>query len=384
MKIKKIIIQNFRSIKEAEVLPDGFNFFVGQNNHGKTNFFDALNYFYNGLERGQTLTDIKFNHDAALDVYVAVEFSELQDGVETMKNEKNKETVKKMLGDNETVTLSRRNDEKWQITVGGNTLDKNPTGFENAIKDFLPRLEYVSTKTYFDDVGKFDKRTPIGIMLSGVLEAVIEKNDNYRQLKEKFAELFEGEDSQVKAELKGLSGAVEVYLKKQFPDCASVRFEISPPQFAEYLKNFDTHVDDGVETAVSNKGDGMQRALMLAIIQAYADYRKKDEDKGKSFIFLIDEAELHLHPKAQRKLKKALSDICEGGDQVFINTHSSVLITDNFEHQKIFKVEKTEKITAILPITDENERQNVIYDLLGGSPTDFLHYAAAQHSLGFV
>jgi putative ATP-dependent endonuclease of OLD family len=169
-----------------------------------------------------------------------------------------------------------------------------------------------------------------------------------------------------------MSGSVEVYLKKQFPDCASVRFEISPPQFTEYLKNFDTHVDDGIETAVSNKGDGMQRALMLAIIQAYADYRRKEEDAGKSFIFLIDEAELHLHPTAQRKLKRALFDICSNGDQVFVNTHSSVLITENFDKQSIFKVEKTEKITGISQIMNDNERQNIIYDLLGGSPTDLL------------
>lgn len=50
----------------------------------------------------------------------------------------------------------------------------------------------------------------------------------------------------------------------------------------------------------------MQRALMLAIIQVYADYRKENEDLGKSFLFFIDEAEPHLHPAAQRKLKSLL------------------------------------------------------------------------------
>jgi putative ATP-dependent endonuclease of OLD family len=149
MRINKITVQNFRSIKEAEITPDSFNFFVGQNNHGKTNFFDALDYFYNGIARGQSLNDLRFNHDSALDVVVAVEFADVQNGVETMKNEKNKETVRKMLGDNQTITLSRKNDEKWQIIVGGETLEKNPTGFENATKDFLPRLEYVSTKKIF-------------------------------------------------------------------------------------------------------------------------------------------------------------------------------------------------------------------------------------------
>lgn len=372
MLINKINIENFRSIQAASITPSSFNFFVGQNNHGKTNFFDAIDYFYNGVPRGQHLRELKFDHDNTLDVMVSIEFGELQNGVASMKNEKNKTTIEKLVGENESFTVSRTNEDKWQISVGGRILEKNPTGFDNALKDFLPRLEYVDTRKYFDDVGKFDKRTPIGIMLSGVLETIIEKNDSYRELKEKFSELFEGEDSQISSELKGLSGSVEVYLKKQFPDCASIRFEISPPQFTEYLKNFDTHVDDGVETTVGCKGDGMQRALMLAIIQAYADYRKRDDDEGKSFIFLIDEAELHLHPTAQRKLKHALNDICTNGDQVFVNTHSSVLITEHFDNQSIFKVEKIDKVTGITFVEDEKERQNIIYELLGGSPTDLL------------
>ena len=54
----------------------------------------------------------------------------------------------------------------------------------------------------------------------------------------------------------------------------------------------------------------MQRAIMLAIIQAFAKYRR-DNGIGKSFTFLLDEAELHLHPSAQRALKIALNDIVD-------------------------------------------------------------------------
>jgi putative ATP-dependent endonuclease of the OLD family len=73
------------------------------------------------------------------------------------------------------------------------------------------------------------------------------------------------------------------------------------------------------------KGDGMQRAIMLAIIQTYAKFRR-DRGIGKNFTFLLDEAELHLHPSAQRLLKESLMEIVSAGDQVFLNTHSPVLI----------------------------------------------------------
>jgi len=64
-----------------------------------------------------------------------------------------------------------------------------------------------------------------------------------------------------------------------------VSFEVKSPEFDDLLKNFETRVDDGVETYAHEKGDGMQRALMLAIIQAYAGHRKQKEDAGKSFLF---------------------------------------------------------------------------------------------------
>ncbi len=42
MRIEKITIKNFRSIKEAIINPQRFNIFVGQNNHGKSNLFEAI------------------------------------------------------------------------------------------------------------------------------------------------------------------------------------------------------------------------------------------------------------------------------------------------------------------------------------------------------
>ena len=164
---------------------------------------------------------------------------------------------------------------------------------------------------------------------------------------------------------------VKVNLEKQFPDTTKVKFEVTPPVFDDLLRNFDTTVDDGIETTAEEKGDGMQRALMLAIIQTFAEFRKEGEDEGKSFLFFIDEAELHLHPTAQRNLKNVLHELSESNDQVFINTHSSVFVADNFPNQKIFKAEKNEGETEIEP-TDDITKPYIVYELLGGSPSDLL------------
>lgn len=42
VRISKITICNFRSIEQAILAPSAFNVLVGQNNHGKTNFFEAI------------------------------------------------------------------------------------------------------------------------------------------------------------------------------------------------------------------------------------------------------------------------------------------------------------------------------------------------------
>jgi putative ATP-dependent endonuclease of the OLD family len=85
---------------------------------------------------------------------------------------------------------------------------------------------------------------------------------------------------------------------------------------------------------------------------------------------MIDEAELHLHPSAQRALKRALMDI-SATDQVLVNTHSSVLVVEDGPVQSIFRVEKLQGVTSI-GIVDAAEKIDIVFDLLGGSPTDLL------------
>ena len=55
MRATKITIKNFRSLKEVEIVPDNFNIFIGQNNHGKTNAFEAVQWFFEGIKRVKLL-----------------------------------------------------------------------------------------------------------------------------------------------------------------------------------------------------------------------------------------------------------------------------------------------------------------------------------------
>lgn len=75
MKISKIKIENFRSIQQTEFNTTDFNIFVGQNNCGKTNFFEALEFFFNGLGKGVSIDKLKYKRDSQNEFLVEVEFT---------------------------------------------------------------------------------------------------------------------------------------------------------------------------------------------------------------------------------------------------------------------------------------------------------------------
>lgn len=376
MHISNIVVKNFRSIEHAELSPSAFNVLVGQNNHGKTNFFEAIEWFYNG---SGDLGQIAYLRDLNREVSVEIEFTGIQGGIEAVKNEKTKSKFKAFADGRDTVrvirstSLGAKQRQLWDDKAGksGEWTAKNFAGFDTAFNDCLPRLQYVATTTRLAELSKYSKKTPIGEMLSGVLTAILEKSPEYVQFRGKFDELFAGDTSEVKAELNALAEKVRGHLAQQFPECEKVEFGVTPPHFDDLLKNFETSIHDGISTSAEEKGDGMQRALMLAIIKTYSDYRRDKDELGKRFLFLIDEAELHLHPTAQRQLKEALALLSGNGDQVFINTHSSVLVADDAKEQTVWKVRKGGPATTITKVEGQ-DKPDVVYELLGGSPADLL------------
>ena len=367
MKIEKICVEHFRSLDKVEIILSNLNTFVGPNNHGKTNFLEAINWFYSG----KTKLEDKQNYKTDLEIKVEITYSDAQKSLNLMEDGKSKTTFKNMLDGEDTFVVKKTSsDDKRVVFVKGEGKG-NPAGFDSALNQFLPKLEYVTTKIKLADVSKFKSKTPIAEMLSGVLVGVLENDPKYQEFLKLFDIVFNDKNSTFREALNKIQGKVEFYLQKQFPDGTKVHFQIEDPEVEDLLKKFETEIDDGIKTKAEDKGDGMQRAIMLAIVQAYADFRRESKI-ARNFLFLIDEAELHLHPSAQRALKQALVDILEVGDQVLISTHSSVFVVEPVENQKIFEVLKNKNNTEINELNDANQHLNIIYNLLGGSPSDLL------------
>jgi putative ATP-dependent endonuclease of the OLD family len=324
---------------------------------------------------GKGSTDeIVHKHKQAEEVIVELGFDGIQEAITKMSDGSNKTTLQNKIGHYEVVKIRKSSNESKRkyFDVEKNSYEDPGTGFDKALNEFLPKLEYISTSHHLKDKAKYGKTNEIGTMLSGVIDEILKSKDQkYLEFINLFNELFTSEESTVSNELNKLANEVAVNLQKQFPECERVEFVVKPPIFEDLLKNFDVNLDDGVHTKASDKGDGLQRALMLAIIQTFAQYRRKNNGI-KNFIFIIDEAELHLHPLAQRKLKSTLIELADGVDQVLISAHSSVFLSgfqnDNASNFQVYKENHETSITKIL----ESNKPYVIFDLLGGSPSDLL------------
>ena len=93
---------------------------------------------------------------------------------------------------------------------------------------------------------------------------------------------------------------------------AKIKLDFSVPDPASFVKLGNINIDDGIETLLSEKGSGMQRAFALSVIKVYANYLSTHPDNPnliKPLFFFIDEPEISLHPKAQDMLISALNDI---------------------------------------------------------------------------
>lgn len=107
-----------------------------------------------------------------------------------------------------------------------------------------------------------------------------------------------------------------------------------------FKKAFLTYEDVGhKQIPVEKLGSGYQMFLALLC------HQKLSQQSGKKLIVLIDEVELHLHPKLQRELVKLLLELSTTA-QVILTTHSPELLKD-------LKLNNYRKINAVIRHDDE-------------------------------
>lgn len=267
----------------------------------------------------------------------------------------------------------------------------NPQGYANVLKSSLPCFIMVPAVKDVTDESKGTKSSPFGKLIYSIIDQISNAhkdqiktliNDITNQLNRNEHEIRIPIITQTEQELKNL-------LNDVFPDC-DLEIQFETPSFEMLMSTPKIFIDDGLKNSVENKGHGIQRAVIFAILRRYADLVSiNDSGEKKRMIIAIEEPELYMHPQAQRTLRGVFKRIADNGDQVIYSTHSSLMV-DVAYFDEIIRVENVKARCGSEDANVSNAYQLTMHDLIqdltrrypGTSPSDISirdHYSNAYN-----
>jgi len=329
MKIQKITIKNFRSIKEETIIfPDsGILALVGPNNAGKSNILSAIE---------NILGDSWFSGDKA----------ELNDYF--MKNKDNIIEIEIIFDDSKKVVF--KSNEKWPTyydeqgntiySSRGNIKDDFPCTYLSANRDLAKNMQFKS----YELMGKIAKAFNDKI-----------EEETKKELESKFGEIMSILDTiQEFSDFKKDFSNYFDDLQSDSPYKLKVDFKAFSP--LNYFKTINILVND---SSVNNDfdidpvelGEGNKSLILFALIRSYAK-NFKQEATG---ILAIEEPEIYLHPQARRHLYQVLKDIVKNSSiQIIYTTHSpDFLSTEEFSSIGLVSKDSQEG-TKVKIVTEQN------------------------------
>lgn len=116
-------------------------------------------------------------------------------------------------------------------------------------------------------------------------------------------------------------------LKQTYPEIAStLEPKFKKPSWKNIFK-LDLEADDGIP--LNKRGSGVRRLVLLSFFQAEAEKRRAEAPAGaaprRSVVYAIEEPETSQHPDSQEQIIGALRSLAEAGDQVVLTTHVPAL-----------------------------------------------------------
>lgn len=340
MYISKIKLHNFKGYKgDHEINFDkGVNFFVGDNNCGKSSVFEAIDFIRTKKNRDEVITKTELEGAG----FVSIEIEFIGDDLESLvQTDALKKYQSYLIDTNGQKSLRvMRSSEENEITQDKKTKKlsignvrifnpstsqfENPTGVDNTITSLFD-AQFVWADTNSGDISDFSKTKICGKIINVITKDFV-KSPTWEKFRESHKEAFGDGKASIATTLKPVETKLASILSEQYGE-TEVKFKFSLPEIESFFKTGNIDLSEsGIETKSAEKGTGMQRALALALIQVYADISSTNgEGLSKPILFFIDEPETFLHPQAQNKLLDALEKI-SSKSQIFIITHSPYLL----------------------------------------------------------
>ena len=339
------------------------NYFVGENNSGKSSILDAINYLRNNTNTPEDTFTIGIDES-----YVEATLSFAPDEATETLGEEYKKLENFFSQNNEWKTLHIRRQSYEDTVINSKTgksskittkniLIHNPESgqFENptGIAALVQRL-FDTCFIYADEQvanhADMAKTKTLGKLISEQLSS-IEEGVPWQQYMAAHATLFESTGTgTVQEQLQTTAERVSALMSDQYGD-TSITFAFNPPETQALLKSGHVFISEPQETItempLENKGTGMQRAFMLALLQVVAE---TSDNADSRTVYGLDEPETWLHPRAQAQLSHALSKLSANGRQILIFSHSPYMLKNIDVYNDLVYIVKRTKGTHTITL----------------------------------
>ena len=413
MRIKCIQIKNFRSILNTTLDCDSLTAIVGRNGAGKSAILHAINKFYD-LSAQISLEDY-FSKEPTNAIEIRITFHNLrEDELEEFASyiQSGDLTITKKIHNADGRITQKYFGSSLQIPqfaeirkIAGKTDQRDAfnelvnnatiTGLSGTVRsadaaelrmnEFESQhqelRQYVESEVQFlgpKNVGggKIDKYTKLVFVpavreltdevggkkgaIQQLIDAIVYTKVNARRDVKEFKERFEVEAKRVYAsdnlkELPALGEAISETLDRFAPGAKlNLKWgEVAVPE-VKLPETIPSLTEDGFEGDIRYKGHGLQRALILSLLQYLATSTKGDVQEGEepvepNLILLIEEPELYLHPSRSRYLSQLFLDLIKPPHnvQIIYATHSPFFIDlQRFDQIRLVRKIKEPEITA--------------------------------------
>lgn len=371
MKIRSVIIHNFRSIKDVRFDLEDYSSLIGANNQGKSNILKALRVFY---EHDKT----KFNEKEDFpkfstddnESWIEIEYKlsdvEYQNLKDEYKIADNLLRVRKYLKSDD------KNFKTNQSNIYGYTKNGLSTslfyGARNISQAKLGSVIYIPDVMRTEDAFKLSGPSPFRDVLTFVMGKVIKKSQAYQALQDSFKvfnEAFPTESSIDGFSIKSFEENINDHLQEWHVE---FNLDIDSIDSDNIIKGLVTHSlsdkDLNKQIEIRQFGQGLQRHLIFTLLKVSAEYvdrlerDKKEFDPDLSFI-LFEEPEAFLHPSQQEVLNNSLNSLAKNNhQQILISTHSPTFVSKNIDSiSSLIRTEKLNGVTRIFQVTNEKKEE---------------------------
>lgn len=322
--LKSVKIKNFGPIEEGEIDLSAFTFLVGRNNAGKSHYLKAIELLLTSTNPKQALIP-SFRDGKTIEIEGT--FSDAASHLTHITANNQRQAVEQHVVD-DTLTLRREytltgtdvTDSKLKVLDATGEM-VSPTGWTSILKSAFPECIVIDETHDAEDEMKSTKGAAISRLKSEVLRNVFTSVDEkFGSITDDLNAYLNADDDETRAvELKAVEEQLDSELSAEFSGVTS-RIKFPMPEVSEVVSDVEFLLDDGVQTPVGNKGYGLQRNFVLALLSVLAKNATEDADAPHP-IFLIGELETFLHPVAQKRFARTLSELSDTY-QVITTTHS--------------------------------------------------------------